>query len=445
LAKEIHLAQAGLTDLPLGWEIIEVSDLLLKDRGIAVGVMYPGDHDPFGIPLIRVGDMSGSLINPRPEFRVSPAVHEEYRRTELEGGELLLTLVGGLGQCAVVPKSMRGWNAARAVAVIRLKDPSDAQFLRLCLLSQPLQYLINAWANTTVQATLNLKEIRRLPVPWPPKRERAVIANVVGALDDKIELNRRMNETLEAMARALFQNWFVDATQAGLPKGWRERTVDEDFNLTMGQSPPGESYNEPALYAMGVADHNFLRISMRPAWRLFTKSAGKLPMEFGALVEKTIDVRNAIVHGQPTGLDEKELSKLTKAVKKATEFVGTYATSIDILPELKKRYPNWIREDLSAVRIIQKSKRAFLETTTRKPADAVRDEKVERTDLSFIVDDVDSEEMAEMFSANHTAAENAQKFVKELDPFSLSMVTDVFRSEAHEAIAAEFGPESRKT
>jgi len=72
LAKEIHLAQAGLTDLPLGWEIIEVSDLLLKDRGIAVGVMYPGDHDPFGIPLIRVGDMSGSLINPRPEFRVSP-------------------------------------------------------------------------------------------------------------------------------------------------------------------------------------------------------------------------------------------------------------------------------------------------------------------------------------------------------------------------------------
>src|SRR6266850_5065380 len=262
LAKEIHLAQAGLTDLPLGWEIIEVSDLLLKDRGIAVGVMYPGDHDPFGIPLIRVGDMSGSLINPRPEFRVSPAVHEEYRRTELEGGELLLTLVGGLGQCAVVPKSMRGWNAARAVAVIRLKDPSDAQFLRLCLLSQPLQYLINAWANTTVQATLNLKEIRRLPVPWPPKRERAVIANVVGALDDKIELNRRMHETLEAMARALFQNWFVDATHAGLPKGWRERTVDEDFNLTMGQSPPGESYNEPALYAMGVADHNFLRISM---------------------------------------------------------------------------------------------------------------------------------------------------------------------------------------
>ena len=53
-------------------------------------------------------------------------------------------------------------------------------------------------------------EIRNLPIRLPPLAEQKAIAAVLGALDDKIELNRRMNATLEAMARALFQSWFVD-------------------------------------------------------------------------------------------------------------------------------------------------------------------------------------------------------------------------------------------
>jgi len=81
---------------------------------------------------------------------------------------------------------------------------------------------MNAWANTTVQATLNLKEIRQLPVPWPPKHERRLIAHAVGTLDSKIELNTRMNETLEAIAQGLYKFWFIDTTQGGPPNGWHE-------------------------------------------------------------------------------------------------------------------------------------------------------------------------------------------------------------------------------
>jgi type I restriction enzyme S subunit len=203
------LENIGLS-VPPEWDVQPLESLLSEDRGVSVGVMYPGDHTPTGIPLIKVGDLSGNRINPKPQFRISTAVDHDYRRTRLEGGELLLTLVGGLGQCAVVPPTMNGWNAARAVAVIRLKHPSDACFVRACLLADPLQKLMHAWSNTTVQATLNLKEVRALPVPWPTIRERQAIARILGALDDKIELNRQMNETLEALARALFQSWFVD-------------------------------------------------------------------------------------------------------------------------------------------------------------------------------------------------------------------------------------------
>src|SRR5271157_5423506 len=95
LAKEVHLFQAGMGDLPVEWDVVEVDDLLSDDRGISVGVMYPGDHDPVGIPLIKVADLAGSTLNPRPDFKISPTKHAEYRRTALVGGELLLTLVEG--------------------------------------------------------------------------------------------------------------------------------------------------------------------------------------------------------------------------------------------------------------------------------------------------------------------------------------------------------------
>lgn len=210
VSKEMYLRDAGFDSLPTSWDVVQVEDLLSEDRGISVGVMYPGKHDPNGIPLIKAGDLVGDTISPAPEFRVSQEKHEEYRRTEFQGGEILMTLVGNVGQCAVVPSEMKGWNAARAVAVIRLAQPEDAEFVRHCFLSKQLNHLMNAWANTTVQPTLNLKEIRKLPLPWPPKPERDAIASILGALDDKIELNRRMNVTLESLVRAIFKSWFVD-------------------------------------------------------------------------------------------------------------------------------------------------------------------------------------------------------------------------------------------
>jgi type I restriction enzyme S subunit len=62
----------------------------------------------------------------------------------------------------------------------------------------------------------------------------------LGALDDKIELNRRMNETLEALAQSLFKSWFVDATQSALPKGWREGSILEVAKLLSGGTPKTE-------------------------------------------------------------------------------------------------------------------------------------------------------------------------------------------------------------
>jgi len=118
---------------------------------------------------------------------------------------------------------------------------------------------------STTRAAVYVREIE-----VPPLSEQQAIAATLGALDDKIELNRRMNATLEAMARALFRDWFVDfgptrtkqeggaptlspdlwslfpdrLDENGIPNGWEMAPLASKFDLLMGQSPPGSTYND---------------------------------------------------------------------------------------------------------------------------------------------------------------------------------------------------------
>ena len=133
-------------------------------------------------------------------------------------------------------------------------------------------YAVGKMTGTSGRQRVPVDSLDHLIVPVPSLPEQRAIAHILGTLDDKIELNRRMNETLEAMARALFKSWFVDfdpvrakmegrdtglpkhvadlfpdrfvASELGeIPEGWAVKPLGECFNLTMGQSPPGSSYN----------------------------------------------------------------------------------------------------------------------------------------------------------------------------------------------------------
>jgi type I restriction enzyme, S subunit len=91
-------------------------------------------------------------------------------------------------------------------------NPSNlnSRFLRLWLNSPTLLRHIHGFRDGTVAERLNMPTIRGLPIPIFDRYEQDAIVSILGALDDKTELNRRMNETLEAMARAIFKDWFVD-------------------------------------------------------------------------------------------------------------------------------------------------------------------------------------------------------------------------------------------
>jgi type I restriction enzyme S subunit len=134
------------------------------------------------------------------------------------------------------------------VAVIPVRQDIDARWVQIALQTPFVRSIIDSRLNTTVQATLNLRDVAQLPILLPPKRERLAITHVLGTLDNKIELNRRMNETLEGIARAIFKSWFVnfdpvrakaEARDTGLPKHIADLFPDSFVDSELGEIPKG--------------------------------------------------------------------------------------------------------------------------------------------------------------------------------------------------------------
>ncbi len=198
-----------LPSLPEGWCYSSLGQLA-QDKSITYGVVQPGSIVEDGVPIVRVNNIRDGRIELADVMKIAPEIESKYLRTRLNGGEVLITIVGSVGQVAIVPESLKGFNIARAVAVIHPREDVSPQWLAICLRSPLSQHLLGSRANTTVQTTINLKDLRELPVPMPPIAERQKIEELIYFLDDRIALLRETNATLEAIAQALFKSWFVD-------------------------------------------------------------------------------------------------------------------------------------------------------------------------------------------------------------------------------------------
>ncbi len=163
-----------------------------------------------GVPIVRVADVKHGVVSTVDPMRVSPTIEALHSRTRLRGGELLMTLVGTVGEMAIASSDIAGWNVARAIGVIPVRHDVGPRWVRYMLESPASRARVSARLNTTVQATLNLRDLGALPIAMPPDGLRSAITAILGSIDDKIELNRRVTETLHEMTRALFRDWFID-------------------------------------------------------------------------------------------------------------------------------------------------------------------------------------------------------------------------------------------
>ncbi|MCI6480694.1 restriction endonuclease subunit S [Treponema porcinum] len=127
--------------------------------------------------------------------------------------------------------------------------------------------------------------IMNYPVKLPPLPTQQKIARILSSLDDKIELNNKINTNLEQQAQALFKNWFVDFEPFGgkMPEGWKVGKLSDVAEITMGQSPDGKSYNEDGIgtvFYQGRAEFG----TRFPTRRLFTTDPKRIAKKFDTLM-----------------------------------------------------------------------------------------------------------------------------------------------------------------
>ena len=197
----------------------DVAEVLLGDHCSKIG----SGATPRGGSSVYLDDGEVSLIRSQniynDGFKDSGLVYitEEaagkLRNVIVEEDDILLNITGdSVARVCQVDHRFLPARVNQHVAIIRPKlEFFDPRFLRYQLVSPTIQsLLLNLASAGATRNALTKNMIETLKVSIPPLSEQKAIAHILGSLDDKIELNRQMNETLEAMAQALFKSWFVD-------------------------------------------------------------------------------------------------------------------------------------------------------------------------------------------------------------------------------------------
>lgn len=201
--------------------------------------------------VVRTQDIRSGTLALNSTAHVSEETYRErIVRVTPSHGDLLYSREGTyFGIAAEVPRNVRLCLGQRMVLIRPNPSIAFASFVRYWLNSPVMANHINGYRDGSVAERLNLPIIRGLPIILPPLAEQKRIAGILGALDDKIELNRKMNETLEHMARALFKSWFVDfdpvhakaagRKPAGIDKANCDLFPDELVDSQLGTIPRG--------------------------------------------------------------------------------------------------------------------------------------------------------------------------------------------------------------
>jgi type I restriction enzyme, S subunit len=170
------------------------------------------EYTATGVPVISVGEVGfGRLRVHHDTPRVDDTVSSRMPEYLLKAGDIVFSRKGAVERSAQVQPDEDGYFLGSDGIRIRLNvKECDPKFISYQLQTTAHRSWMIQHAAGTTMPSLNEGIIRRIPIVLKPLAEQKAIAAVLGALDDKIELNRRMNATLEEMARALFQSWFVD-------------------------------------------------------------------------------------------------------------------------------------------------------------------------------------------------------------------------------------------
>ncbi|MEZ4704701.1 MAG: restriction endonuclease subunit S [Bdellovibrionota bacterium] len=306
LASKLELPIIG--SLPKQWTIAPLGELL--EGGTRNGIYKSKEFHGRGAKIVNMGELFGnSRLGDIPMKRVE-LTNDELTKSSLKKGDLLFArrslTAEGAGKCSIIRNV--GEPTVFESSIIRARPNIQKvvpEFLYYVFQSSYRKYILDTIKRTVAVSGITGADLVTLQIPIPPIRTQRTIADKLTEIDDKIELNKKTNETLESMAKAIFKEWFIDfgpvkAKAEGkkpfgmddktaslfpdtfedselgqIPKGWKVKSLGDACDIIMGQSPPGDTYNENGngmVFYQGRAEFG----SRYPSPRLFCSEPSRI-------------------------------------------------------------------------------------------------------------------------------------------------------------------------
>jgi type I restriction enzyme, S subunit len=187
-----------------------LNDLVDSDRGISYGIVQRGEDQETGTKVLRISDIVDGHITGSGLKQTTPEIADKFRRTKLVGGEIVISIRGTVGRCAIVPSSLKGANVSREIAVIPTTIGQLNPFYISLIRTDSAQRRLARDVKGVAQSGINLEDLRELPVILPPQSEIERFLTVQSRFQD-IELkNRERSEKSELLLSSLQSRAFSD-------------------------------------------------------------------------------------------------------------------------------------------------------------------------------------------------------------------------------------------
>jgi len=225
-------------------EISFWKEITINDLGKVVTGKTPSTFNSayFGgdIPFVTPTDMNDRRFISKTERYLTKQGADEVKGSQISAGTVMVSCIGSqMGKVAIAGKACITNQQINSIIV----SPEYSElfvYYSLSLREDEIRFI----GSGSAVPILNKTDFSNMPIVIPPLPEQCAIAGILGALDDKIEVNRRMNATLESMARAAFQRWFVENPDAAK---WKLSRIGEFADLDKGVSYKGDFLTDEGM------------------------------------------------------------------------------------------------------------------------------------------------------------------------------------------------------
>ena len=208
--------------IPMEWRVVTMKDVCAPGRPITYGILKPGPELDEGVPYVRVADFPGNKLSLANIKKTSSEMDEQFRRSRLIPGDLLLSIRGSVGRLVEIPQALSGANITQDTARLSISGRLCARYVYFVLLSEDVQRRMRLSTRGVAVRGINIGDVRALQIPLPPISEQTEIVRRVEtlfALADKVQ-------TQYTAARARIDK----LTASILAKAFRGELVPQDPN-----------------------------------------------------------------------------------------------------------------------------------------------------------------------------------------------------------------------